>query len=100
MVSWMGQTAVDSVLDDSWGHRWRRGNEASFYSRRRLIIKEIQRLAQQEGAVSLTAAAEELETRRRQEGLSLTGLNELLRRPQQQREAVTCSRARKGQRRR
>ena len=81
-VGCAGQPSIQS-LDDSWGHRWRRGNEVSFYSRRRLIIKEIQRLAQQGGTISLTAAAEELETRRRQEGLSLTGLNELFRRPRQ-----------------
>ena len=44
-VGWVGQPSIQS-LDDSWGHRWRRGNEVSFYSRRRLIIKEIQRLVQ------------------------------------------------------
>jgi hypothetical protein len=77
---WAGRPSVQ-FLDDTWGHQWRRGNEVSFYSRRRLIISEIRRLAQQGGGQSLTAAAEELEARRRQGGLSFTGLNELLRRP-------------------
>jgi hypothetical protein len=76
---WAGRPSVQ-FLDDTWGHRWRRGNEVSFYSRRRLIVGEIRRLARQGGGQSLAAAAEELETRRRQDGLSLTGLNELLRR--------------------
>ena len=80
-VGWAGRPSVQ-FLDDTWGHRWRRGNEVSFYSRRRLIIGEIRRLAQQGGRLSLAAAAEALETRRRREGLSLTGLNELLRRPE------------------
>lgn len=80
-AGWAGRPSVQS-LDNTWGHRWRRGNEVSFYSRRRLIIGEIRRLARQGGGLSLAAAAEELEARRRQNGLSLTGLNELLRRPE------------------
>jgi hypothetical protein len=47
-----------------------------------------------------TAAAEELEARRRQAGLSLTGLNEQLRRPQRREEDVTHDRVRKEHRRR
>ena len=80
---WAGRPSVQ-FLDDTWGHRWRRGNEVSFYSRRRLIVGEIRRLARQEGEQSLAAAAEELEARRRQDGLSLTRLNELLRRPERE----------------
>jgi len=78
-----------------------RGNEVSFYSRRRLIIGEIRRLAWPggEGGLSRAATAKELETRQQQAGLSLTRLNELLRRPQR-RENVSHGRARKGQRRR
>ena len=82
-VGWAGRPSIQ-FLDDTWGHRWRRGKEASFYSRRRLIIGETRRLAARPGRVGLNLAdaAEELETRRRQAGLSLTGLNEQLRRPQ------------------
>jgi hypothetical protein len=79
-VGWGGRPSIQS-LDDAWGHRWRRGrSEVSFYSRRRLIIGEIRRLQHARG-ISLTVAVQELEARRRQEGLSLTGLNERLRRP-------------------
>jgi Transcriptional activator of glycolytic enzymes len=42
-VRWAGQPSIQ-FLDDTWGHRWGRGNEVFFYSRRRLIIKEIRRL--------------------------------------------------------
>jgi hypothetical protein len=80
-AEWAGRPSVQ-FLDDTWGHRWRRGNEVSFYSRRRLIIGEIRRLTRQGNGLSLAAAAEALETRRRREKLSLTGLNELLRRPE------------------
>jgi hypothetical protein len=99
-VGWAGRPSIQS-LDDTWGHRWRRGKEVSFYSRRRLIIGEIRRLARAGGeTLSLAAAAEELETRRRQAGLSLTGLNEQLRRPQRPGEDVTHGRVRKEHRRR
>lgn len=82
-VGWGGRPSIQS-LDDTWGHRWRQGNEAAFYCRRRRIIDEIRRLTQRDGRVlSLTAAAEELEGRRRREGLSLLKLNELLRRPRE-----------------
>ena len=47
-VGWAGRPSIQS-LDDTWGHRWRRGNEVSFYSRRRLIIGEIRRLARAGG---------------------------------------------------
>ena len=77
-VGWGGCPSIQS-LDDAWGHRWRQGSEVSFYSRRRLIVTEIRRLG--ERGMSLAAAAQELETRRRREGLSLTRLNERLRRP-------------------
>ena len=47
------------------------------------------------GTLNLTAAAEELETRRPQAGLSLTGLNELLR-PPQRREDCDARQDKKG----
>ena len=52
------------------------------------------------GGLNLTLAAEELETRRRQAGLSLTGLNEQLRRPLGPAEDVMHGRVRKEHRRR
>jgi hypothetical protein len=71
------------------------GKEVSFYGRRRPIIGEIRRLARRGGeALDLTAAAEELEARRRQAGLSLTRLNEQLRRPQGREENITRGRSR------
>jgi hypothetical protein len=80
-TGWGGRPSIQS-LDDAWGHRWRRGrSEVSFYSRRRLLVGEIRRLHHARG-ISLAAAAQELEAHRRQEGLSLTALNERLRRPQ------------------
>jgi hypothetical protein len=91
-VGWAGRPSIQS-LDDTWGHQWRWGKEVSFYSRRRL--------ARAEGdTLNLAAAAEELEARRRQAGLFLTGLNEQLRRPQRPREDVTHGRVRKEHRRR
>lgn len=51
LVGWAGRPSIQS-LDNTWGHRWRRGNEVSFYSRRRLIIGEIRRLARQGGGRS------------------------------------------------
>jgi hypothetical protein len=56
---WAGGPSVQ-FLDNTWGRQWRRGNEVSFYSRRRLIIGEIRRLARQRGGLSLAAAAEEI----------------------------------------
>src|SRR5437763_11791721 len=78
MVGWMGRAAVDSIPRrylGSPGGGW--AMMSLFYSCRRLIIRGIRRLARQGGEFSLAAAAEELETRRREERLSLTGLNEL-----------------------
>jgi hypothetical protein len=39
-----GQLSVEA-LDERWGSRWRRGAEFQFYSRRKVIIDEIKRLA-------------------------------------------------------
>ena len=39
-----GQLSVEA-LDERWGSRWRHGAEFQFYSRRKVIIDEIKRLA-------------------------------------------------------